>query len=227
MWHVNFYGKKTRIDAPGAGHHIIVRTLRQIKEHEGDFMDVYTAIKERKSCRNFLPDVIDNEMIDKIIEAGVQAPSPLNIQPWNFIVITNNEVKEKIHAEAQRCKKWAVKASGWKWLETYSVDFLKSTPVIIAVTGDTRKSGVDEFQEGGPLAYQHACAAAIQNMLLVVHALGLGSLWFTLFDKNHIKDLLKIDENKTPLALICIGKAAKEVPKTARKEIAKKTTYIR
>ena len=64
-------------------------------------------------------------------------------------------------------------------------------------------------------------------MLLVAHSLGLGSLWFTLFDKNSIKDLLEIDENKTPLALICIGKAAKEAPKTARKEIAKKTTYIR
>ncbi len=190
-------------------------------------MDLFTAIKERGSCRDFLPDAIDNEIIDNIIEAGIQAPSPLNTQPWNFIVITKNEVIEKIHAEAKRCKDWAAEASGWKWLNSYSVDFLKTTPLIIAVTGDIRKSGVDEFQEGGPLAYQHACAAAIQNMLLASHAYGLGSLWFTLFDKKQIRELLDIDENKIPLALICIGKKAGDVPQTARKEIAKKTIYIR
>ncbi len=59
-------------------------------------MDLYTAIKERRSCRNFLPDPIDQNTIEKILEAATWAPSPLNSQPWEFLVITNNEVKEKI-----------------------------------------------------------------------------------------------------------------------------------
>ena len=82
------------------------------------------------------------------------------------------------------------------------------------------------FQENGPVAFQHACAAAIQNMLLASHALGLGSCWFTLFDKASVKKLLNIDENKFPLAFVCLGKPAKESPKTTRKPMAKKTVFI-
>jgi nitroreductase len=60
-------------------------------------MDVFTAIRERRSCRNFLPDLVDEDAIEKILEAAIWAPSPLNMQGWKFIVITNQEIKEKIY----------------------------------------------------------------------------------------------------------------------------------
>jgi len=63
-------------------------------------------------------------------------------------------------------------------------------------------------------------------MLLASHALGLGSVWFTLFDKESVKELLNIDDNKLPLAFVCLGKPAKEAPKTARKPITEKTVFI-
>ncbi len=59
-------------------------------------MDVLTAIKERRSCRKFSPDPVDDEQIQTILEAAVCAPSPLNAQPWEFVVITSDAVKEKI-----------------------------------------------------------------------------------------------------------------------------------
>ncbi|MCK5164160.1 MAG: nitroreductase family protein [Desulfobacula sp.] len=189
-------------------------------------MELFTAINQRQSCRNFLEEDIEKVMIEKIIEAGIMAPSPLNTQPWDFIVITSNSVKEQLCNGAEKCKEKAIETSGWKWLEKYSVQFLKTTPVIIVVTGDKTKSGVDIFNEDGPLAYQHACAAAIQNMLLASHALGFGSVWFTLFDKESVKELLNIDDNKVPLAFVCLGKPAKKSAKTARKPMAKKTLFI-
>lgn len=190
-------------------------------------MDLFTAIKERRSCRDFLPDPIDDETIKQILEAAAWAPSPLNMQPWQFIVITNQQMKDKIYEEAERCREWALEKSGWKWLGGYKTGFLKSAPVIIAVTGDSKKTGVDIFMEEGSTGYQHACAAAIQNMHLAAHAFGLGSLWFTFFDKKALREILEVDEDKTPIALVCLGKPAGDPTAMPRKDIMEKTTYMR
>jgi nitroreductase len=190
-------------------------------------MDLFIAMKERRSCRDFLSERIDEAAIEKILEAATWAPSPLNSQPWEFIVVTSKEVKEKIFSEGERCRKWALEKSGWKWLGSYSLDFLRSAPVIIAVAGDPKKSGVDMFTEEGPMGYQAACAAAIQNMHLAAHSLGLGSLWFTLFDKRAIREILGIVPEKTPLALICLGRPGSPLAPTPRKSLKEKITYIR
>ena len=78
-------------------------------------MDIVTAIKERRSCRDFTADPVEEDIIEKIIEAGTWAPSPLNAQPWEFMVILSDEVKSQIYAESKRCRDWAIEASGWKW----------------------------------------------------------------------------------------------------------------
>ena len=190
-------------------------------------MDLFTVIKERRSCRIFLSEPVDEATIEKILEAAAWAPSPLNSQPWEFIVVTNKGVKEKIFSEGERCRKWALEKTGWKWLGSYPLDFLRSAPVIIAVIGDPKKSGVDMFMEEGPMGYQAACAAAIQNMHLAAHALGFSSLWFTLFDKKALREILNIAPEKTPLALICLGKPVSSPTPVPRKEVKEKTTYIR
>jgi nitroreductase len=189
-------------------------------------MDLFTAMKERRSCRNFLPEQVAEATIEKILEAATWAPSPLNSQPWEFMVVTNNELREKIFSEAERCRKWALEKSGWKWLGSYPLDFLRSAPVIIAVIGDPKKTGVDMFTEEGPMAYQAACAAAIQNMHLAAHALGLSSLWFTLFDKKTMRQILGVASEKMVLSLICLGKPSSPLTPVPRKEVKEKTTYI-
>jgi nitroreductase len=152
----------------------------------------------------------------------------LNAQPWQFLVITHPEVRAQIHAEAERCRLWAREESGWKWLDKYRVDFLETVPVLILVAGEPRKTGVDAlFAEGGSTAYQHACAAAIQNMHLAAHALGLGSLWFTLFDKNMMRDILDLGPVLTPIGLVCVGKPAQAPLESPRKAAGEKTVYIR
>lgn len=190
-------------------------------------MDVFTAIKGRRSCRGFSPERVSEEAIEKILDAATWAPSPLNAQPWEFIVVTSEEVKKRIYAEAERCRKWALDKSGWKWLEGYHVDFVQSAPVIVAVIGDPKKTGVDMFLEEGTVGYQHACAAATQNIHLAAHALGLSSLWFTFFDKKPMREILGVDPSKTPLALVCLGKASADIPQTPRKDVKEKTTYLR
>jgi nitroreductase len=190
-------------------------------------MDVFTAIRERRSCRTYLPDAVGEDLIEKILEAAVWAPSPANNQPWEFIIITNPDIKRKIHEESVACKQKLFEKSGWGWIDKYQAGFLLEAPVLIAVIGDSRKTGAHQFLEGTENTYQHGCAAAIQNMLLAAHAQGLGSLWFTLFDRQAMKQTLGIDSPKEPLALVCIGKAAGVAARTPRKEPKEKTRYIR
>jgi nitroreductase len=67
-------------------------------------MELFTAINQRQSCRDFLNEPVQKDVIEKIIEAGTMAPSPLNSQPWDFIVVTNNTVKDQIWEGAEKCK---------------------------------------------------------------------------------------------------------------------------
>ena len=189
-------------------------------------MDVFEAMKARRSCRSFRPDPVDEAVLDRILEAATWAPSPMNAQPWEFVVVTDADLKEKIRREADRCRAWAREVSGWEWLDTYGVDFLCSAPALVAVVGNPRKTGMDQFQEDGRVAYQHACAAAIQNMLLAAHALGLGSLWFTLFDRANLCDILGVGPDRTLVGLVCLGtpeKAPRDVP---RKSAGDKTRTL-
>jgi len=102
-------------------------------------MDLFVAIQERRSCRAFVDEPIPDDIIGQILESAVWAPSPANAQPWEFTVVTSPEKRKEIHAEGERCRQWAIGASGWKWLEKYSLDFLSQAPVIIAVTGNPKK----------------------------------------------------------------------------------------
>jgi len=184
-------------------------------------MDLFSAIQTRTSCRQFLPDAVAKDTIAKILDAGVRAPSPLAVHRHHII-----RKKQAILDEADRCRTWAVEQSGWKWLTAYKMDFLLQAPVLVAVVGDPKKSGMDRFQEDRPVGYQLACAAAIQNMLLAAHALDLGSLFFTLFDKSRLRRILDISEEKTPVALVCIGKPGEPQKAVPRKDVTEKTIYI-
>jgi nitroreductase len=190
-------------------------------------MDVLTAIKERRSCRKFHPEAVSDADVEKILEAGNWAPSPANQQPWEFVVITNAGIKERNFTESEVCKKKLFERSGWKWLEKFPIDFVKEAPVIIAVVGDPKKSGADMFlDEGTGRGYLEGCSAAAQNMMLAAHALGLGTLWFSLFEAAAVRQILRLDAGKDPVALLCIGKPVSSGA-TKRKDFREKTTYLR
>ncbi len=203
------------------------RLIIPVYVEKGLVMDLITAIKERRSCRAYLPDPIDEATIEQILEAAVWAPSPANLQPWEFIVITGREVKEKIYTTSSELKQTWFEKSGWKWVDKYSIDFLKDVPAMVCVIADPKKSGLDVFSPQGAEAYQHACAAAIQNMMLTAHSLSLGTLWFTLFDREAVREILSLDAEKEPMALICIGKPAKDSVQTRRIDAKNKTTYVK
>jgi nitroreductase len=189
-------------------------------------MELFEAIRKRRSCRKFMPDSIPPEDIGRILEAATWAPSPANNQPWEFIVITNPEIKARIAAAAEATKAMLFEKSGWKWIEKYNVNFVRECPVLIAIIGDPKKSGAHIFLGDSIPGYQHACAAAVQNMLLAACGLGLGSLWFTLFEKAPLRKILDIAPELDPLSLVCIGKPAAAPAETPRTDFTAKTRYL-
>jgi 5,6-dimethylbenzimidazole synthase len=64
-------------------------------------------------------------------------------------------------------------------------------------------------------------------MMLAAQALGIGSLWYTLFDKNNLAQILGINPEKKPLSIVCLGKPSGDVPPVGRKPVQDKIAFFR
>lgn len=189
-------------------------------------MNIIENIKTRRSCREFALKDVEEEKILTILEAAGWAPSNLNSQPWSFTVVKNAGVKESLKKIVEDTKQNLVDNYGVKWLAHYPVEFLEQVPVFIAVSADPDKAGPDKFMQDKASSHINSCCAAIQNMLLTAHFLGLGSLWFSLMDREAVKALLNIEEKMDLVALVLIGYPAGPINDIPRKPIDKFITYI-
>jgi len=173
----------------------------------GDILDVLTS---RKSIRRYKPDPVPDEMIDKILEAARWAPTGENYQPWRFIVIRDPETKNRIGDLARlgsgsRMTTWyclgemqerftkiedpVKRAEVLRFMYSGEVsEFAKHAPLVIAVIGTLMEGSVD---------VPYDLSAAIENILLEAHSLGLGACWVhgpvaSTRDAKKFKEILKI-----------------------------------
>lgn len=157
-------------------------------------MDVYECIKTRRSIRKFMDADVTMDKIGTIIDAGRFAPCAGNIQNWRFILIKNQGVKEKV-AEAAYQQHWIAEA-----------------PVVIVVCAVVDKLEQYYGVRGERLYSIQNCSAAIENMILTVHSLGLGSCWVSAFDETMLRRALEIPEDVRPQAILPIGHPDEQVP---------------
>lgn len=180
-------------------------------------MEFKELVKARRSCRDFESAPISEEQLAFILEAGSWAPSPLNLQPWEFIVITEATLKTQIKALAEEARQSVVDNGGPGWAGKYGMDFIATAPILIAVVVDPAKGGLGSFfdQKYGAL---QAASACIQNMMLAASDTGLESLWFTFFAPQKMQALLNIPENLEVAGIIPIGKPRAALKAPPRKE---------
>jgi len=172
--------------------------------------DIIDVIVSRKSIRRYKPDPVPDHMIDKILEAARWAPTGENYQPWRFIVVRDPETKDKIGDLAKigsgsRMTAWYSQGHMQKRFESiqdpqkradvlrfmYSgqvSEFARHAPLVIAVIGSLMEGSVD---------VPYDLSAAIENMLLEAHSLGLGACWVhgpvaTTRDAKKFKEILGI-----------------------------------
>lgn len=189
-------------------------------------MDIIQSIKERRSYRSYLDQLVEEEKLQTILEAGRWAPSVMNLQPWKFFIIKKPDVKNQLKAACYETLQKIFQASGWKWVNKFSLEFLSEAPVIIVVAGDPKKTGADQFLPGRGTGYAFSCCAAVQNMHLAAHAVGLGTLWFTLYETDKVKELLSIPDELDVVSMIVLGYPAEAAVPVKRKPLDEMVTVI-
>lgn len=179
-----------------------------------EFKDVLHA---RRSCRAFTDQPIGEEEIGRLISACQWAPSPLHLQPWEFIVITDPAVKGRVRQLAEQAKAAVVAADGPSWAAKYPLDFLDQSPVLIVVLFNPAKGGLGvHFNQ--PHGALQAASAGIQNMMLAGAEQGLGSLWFTFFDPDALAAELAVPDKLSLAGVIPFGHVADWPKAPPRKE---------
>jgi 5,6-dimethylbenzimidazole synthase len=180
-------------------------------------MEFKEVVKSRRSCRAFESDAIPDDQLSAIIEAGQWAPSPMNALPWEFIVITDAEVKSQIRKVSEAAKQAVLDGGGPEFAAKYDMNFLEEAPVLIAVVFNPAKKGLGDFFNQKHGAVQ-AVSACVQNMMLAAAEFGLGSLFFTWFDPKEMQAALNIPDKLEIAALIPLGKPKGEIKAPPRKE---------
>ena len=169
--------------------------------------DILEVIKSRRTIKEFLPKFVDWDLISKIVDAGRHAPSCGNIQNWKFIVVIDPYLKKQI-AEAA--------------LQQYEII---NAAVHIIVVADPERAERYYGLRGERLYTVQNCAAAVQNMLLEAHSLGLGTRWIGAFEEEMVKRLLHIPENIRPQAIVAVG-YPREIPPKPPKFPLETQTYF-
>jgi nitroreductase len=154
------------------------------------------TIRTRRSIRRFTDEAVPDSVLDRILEMGTWAPSGLNNQPWRFVVVRDAGARKELAG-----------------LTKYG-SILRNAPVCVAVFLDTRESydRVKDIQ---------AIGACIQNMLLAIHALGLGGVWLgeILKNRKEVERILGVPESCELMAVVALGRPATEGGPGVRKPL--------
>ena len=147
-------------------------------------MEITDALLTRRSIRKYKDQQVEKDKLDIILKSAMYAPSAMNLQAWHFIVIDdshilNETIKSIPHAE-----------------------LLKQTPAAILVCGDSA------IEKNESWMIQN-CSAAIENILLAAHGLGIGSCWIAIHGiaevVENVSKQFKLQENVVPISLVTLG----------------------
>jgi nitroreductase len=151
-------------------------------------VDVFEAIKTRKSVRAYSSKPVPNELLLKIAEAAQIAPSASNIQPWQFIFVTDKDERNKLS-------------------EGRYAGFLAESPVVVVGCGDQKVS---------PRWYMVDVTIALEHIVLAATNEGLGTCWVGSFEEDKVKKLLKIPEDYRVVAILALGYPREKLDQTGK-----------
>jgi 5,6-dimethylbenzimidazole synthase len=190
---------------------------QNIQQGRADAMEFKDLVKTRRSCRSFEASSVSEEQLASILDAGRQAPSPLNLQPWEFIIVTDTGMKAQIRKAAEDAKQEVIDKGGPGWVAKYEMGFLEEAPVLVVVVFDPSRGGLGGFFDQKYGAIQ-AASACVQNMMLAAADMGLGSLWFTFVRPEKLQGLLNTPENLEIAAVVPIGRSKEALEAPPRKD---------
>jgi len=165
-------------------------------------MKILEVIKNRRSIREFQKKEIPEEIIDKLIESLIWAPSAGNLQSRKFYFVFDKKIKKELVEKAQ------------------VQDFIVQAPLVIVGCTDSEISW--RYGERGKNLYSICdVAVSIENMMLLAHEQGLGSVWIGAFDEREISKILDLPENLRSIVICPVGYPAEKPeapPRVSKKE---------
>jgi nitroreductase len=159
-------------------------------------MDVMTAIKGRRSVRQFKDDPLDKDTLLKLLEAAVWAPSGGNGQTWRFVVVTQAAAMRKI--------------------KMVSPGLLGDPPAVIVIAQDTALARHKGGEMGVETITKMDSAMAAQNIMLAAYEMGLGTCVIASFHAGAVVKVLGMPENILPNLMVSVGRPALDPPPPAR-----------
>ena len=176
-------------------------------------MEVLDAIRRRRSIRNYKPDPIPKDVLDKLLEALRLAPSAGNRQPYKFIIVLDEETRKKL---AAACRFNPGRLNGQ--------EFIADAPLVIAACGSVRKAITRYYKDGevfltigttpeeidkDPIEYDNTMpidlAIALDHLTLVAAAEGLGTCWVGGLDELEVRRLLSIPNDMRVPIVMTVG----------------------
>lgn len=170
-------------------------------------MEFYEVINRRLSVRSYKPDPVPEEVLNRILEAGRRAPSAKNYQPWKFIVVREEAVRQAL---VPACR---------------NQGFIAQAPIVIC------GCALEELAWKGMGGYWSAAVVdvtiALEHIILAATAEGLGTCWIGAFKEEEVRRVLEIPAGVKPVALTPLGYPAQEPKPRDRKPLSEIVCFDR
>lgn len=195
-------------------------------------MELFETIHARRAVRQYRPDPVPKEAILKVLDAANRAPSAMNRQQWEFVVVTGKETIHRMGASYRAIvgvftRNWDPSPLRGSLSREEFIRFAESygnAPVVIVVLTDT--ADTDNFRK----ANLESASAATENLVLAATALGLGTCWMTgpLQDGKALRQILSIPETKELVAVTPLGypAAVPPVPTRIDPDLVQKVRWV-
>lgn len=174
---------------------------------DDDIEAIYRVIEQRRDMRHFTSEAVDSALLERLLKAAHFAPSVGFMQPWRFIRITDQALRQQMHQLVEEERIATARA-----MEEREDEFMKlkvegllecGEVLVVSLMGDRDKHIFG--RRTLPEMDLASVSCAIQNMWLAARAEGLGLGWVSIFDPKKLADLLHIPDSGKPVAILCIG----------------------
>jgi nitroreductase len=166
-------------------------------------MEILPEILKRKSIRQFSDQSVSKEILNRIMEAGIKAPSAKNRQEWRFIAVIKEDLKKRLQEAA------------------FGQEHVGQAPAVIAAC----TTNIDYRMPNGQLSYPLDITFALSFMMLQAVHEGLGTCCISTYDEQEVKEILTIPFSMRVVMLLLIGYPAGDPEPTGRKPLKRSVSY--
>lgn len=197
--------------------------------------DFYTLMKRRRTVRTFSDRPVPLDILEDCIRTAARAPSGANIQPWTFVVVSRQELKERIRRKAEEVEKEFYAGERTRqWVKALAPlgtnaqkPFLKTAPYLIAIFA--QRHGYYPNGEIKKHYYVHESVGIATGMLIAaIHNAGLAALTYTPAKMGFLNGILSRPPNEKPFMILVVGypSADTTVPELKKKSLADVAVFL-